>query len=55
VANLNVGTRSRKKDAEAAKALADDAANQGARIEEIEGGKVAITTAFGLTISTRIE
>lgn len=52
--NVNVGRRSAQKDAEAATALKDASAAQGADIVEEDGGVYAVFSAFGLTIKTRI-
>lgn len=54
MSNVNVGKRTRKQDAEAAQALADNAAAQGEQIIEEDGAKWAVSKAFGLTIKTRI-
>lgn len=51
---VNTGNRTPKQKAEDAARLATEAQNQGAQIVEEGGAKYAVTTAFGMTVKTRI-
>lgn len=54
MANVNVGKRTPKQDAEAQKELEQAYTEQGDRIVEENGGKWAVKTMFGMTVKTRI-
>ncbi len=54
MAKVNTGNRTPAQDAEAAAALKDQVAAEGATIVEEDGATYSVTQSFGLTIKTRI-
>ena len=54
MANVNVGRRTPKQDAEALKELEDAAKSGGEKVIEEDGAKFVVSTSFGMTVKTRI-